>query len=73
MKYLGLEDPKEASFSDSTVMYEPGIGFYLIPSSTINIKIDKIKERCQVRSYDTYTHLGIRHFKKIFIKQGTER
>lgn len=48
------------------------MGFYLIPSGTINLKIEKIKEKCQEKSYDIFTHFGIRYFKKVFIQQGKQ-
>lgn len=70
MKYLGLEEPNELSFSLSQTEYEPSVGFYLIPSGTINLKIEKIKEKCQSKSYDIFTHFGVRYFKKVFIQQG---
>ena len=64
MKYLGLEEPNELSFSLSQTEYEPSVGFYLIPSGTINLKIEKIKEKCQSKSYDIFTHFGVRYLKR---------
>jgi hypothetical protein len=69
MRYLGLEQSAEEIQKN----VDPTVGFYLIPSISLDIKIEKMREKAQSKSYDIYSHTGIRYLRKVFIQQGKEQ
>ena len=66
MKYIGLE----MELDQTQTSVDPSVGFYILPSNSLDLKMEKIREKAQIKNHDVYSHLGIRYLKKVFIQAG---
>ena len=66
MKYIGLE----MELDQTQTSVDPSVGFYILPSNSLELKMEKIREKAQLKNHDVYSHLGIRYLKKVFIQAG---
>lgn len=69
IKYIGLDQDGDGVQKE----VDPTVGFYVITSSSLDNKMEKIREKVQSKGYDIYSHLGIRYFKRVFIQAGKEK
>ena len=66
IKYIGLNQEVDETQKD----IDPSVGFYVVPSESLDAKMEKIREKVQNKGYDIYSHQGIRYFRRVFIQAG---
>ena len=69
MKYIGLDQGVDETQKE----VDPTVGFYVLPSFSLDTKMEKIKDKAQSKGYDIYSHLGIRYFRRVFTQAGKEK